>query len=123
MREECNNFNTCSAPICPLCDKEENEYYTWFQDEEICTKNNTPTWVKRQKKISRKAKDNLTYFTFEMLNRNCVIKDGIVGLDPDSPEDPQLKKWLKLHPIKRELSEEERKEIGERLNKSARSKK
>jgi hypothetical protein len=115
MREECNNFNTCSAPICPLCGKEENENYTWFPDEETCTKNNAPVWGKRQKKIVKMNSDKNRYFTFEMLKHSCIIGRGMQGLDPDQAESHQLKQWFKKHPKKREISEEERQKKSENM--------
>jgi len=77
-------------------------------DEEICTRHKNQ-FIKTQKKIKKKARDVDRYFTFEMLKRDCVVKGGIFGLDPDKDEEPQFKKWLKLHPPKRQISDEERK--------------
>jgi len=84
-------------------------------DEEICRKRNAPAWVKAQRKIAKKTKDNDKYFTYEMLNRNCRITSGIVGLDPDRSEEPQLRSWLARHKLKKELTPEEKQEIRERL--------
>ena len=121
MREGCLNFDTCSAPLCPL-DKDSLENGIWYPDEEICRKRNAPAWVKAQRKIVKKTKDNDKYFTYEMLNRNCKIVSGIVGLDPDKSEEPQLRNWLAHHKPKRQFSEEEKQEIRERL-KQGRAKK
>lgn len=106
-RDTCNKFDSCAAPICPLCSEEENKNYTWFGDEEVCTKHN-PQFVKTQKKIVKKSQDISTYYTYEMLNRNFMIKEGITGLNPDIVEFSQLKKWLQGHKIGRKLTEEER---------------
>jgi hypothetical protein len=53
----------------------------------------------------------------EMLNRDCILKTGIRGLDPDREERPQLQEWMRKHPRKREVTTEERAEIKERLKK------
>lgn len=104
-KEQCNKWNECSAPICPLNSEKEN--FTWFCDEDICTKQ-SPQFVKTQRKILKKSKDKSTYYTYEMLNRNCIIKEGITGLNPDEAESAQLKKWIKNHKHIKELSEEEK---------------
>jgi len=109
MREECSNFDICSAPLCPL-DKDSLENGIWYPDEEICRKRNAPMWVKAQRKIVKKTKDKDKYFTYEMLNRNCKIVSGI------------LRNWLAHHKPKRQFSEEEKQEIRERL-KQGRAKK
>ena len=43
-----------------------------------------------------------------MLQRNCIVKKGIAGLNPDEIEKPQLQKWLDDHPERKELSEEKK---------------
>ena len=50
-----------------------------------------------------------------MLERNCVIRKGIEGLDPDQDEDYQLKKWLRDHPEKKTLSKTERGKIAQKF--------
>jgi len=59
--------------------------------------------VKTQKKISKRTKDNNKYYTYKMLNQNCKICRGILGLNPDKPEEPQLEDWLKKHPQKKAI--------------------
>lgn len=110
MREDCKKFNYCSAPLCPL-DEESLRDGLWYPDEEICTTQPYPNWIKTQRKIARRCKDKDKYFTYEMLDRNCVMGKGMVGLDPDRDEKPQLKRWLRIHPPKRKLSEEEKEEL------------
>ena len=114
--EDCRHWDYCSAPICPL-DKVKNLNYLWYPEEEICRLKlkDIPNWVRVQRKIIKKNPDINKYFTFEMLNRNFIVKNGIVGLDPDKDEKPQLKKWLKSHPPKRQISEEEKKVISLRF--------
>ena len=119
---ECPRFEICSAPLCPL---EEKELQTkiWFPDDEICKKQPAPKWVATQRKIAKKAKDKNKYFTFGMLNRNCRISKGILGLDPEKDEVSQLAKWLKMHPEKRELTILEKKIIAKRFKKAREEKK
>lgn len=110
--EKCPNV-TCSAPMClfdPMVER-----CCWYPDDEVCKKNFPPDWVKNQKKIRAKTRNVNTYYTFKMLNRNCIIGKGIVGVDPDRPEESQEKSWLKRHPVKRTLTEEEKETLRERF--------
>jgi len=113
---ECPHFRRCSAPLCPLIPKS-LEKGIWYPSEPICRRRPAPEWVKAQKKIKRKTRDVNRYFTFEMLNRNCIIGRGMVGLNPDikKDEEEQLKQWFNKHPRKRSLSAAERAEIRQRL--------
>jgi len=106
-REDCPKFDKCGAPLCPL-DPESLKDGIWYPDEEICKRKNTPAWVRAQRKIAKKTQDTDKYFNYAMLSRNCQIRKGISGIDPDKAEEPQLRKWIKAHPVKRELSEEEK---------------
>ena len=106
-RPACTLYETCNTPLCPLDGSSLNGI--WYPDEEICRSRvhgNLP-WMKAQRKIARCANQTSGYFTLAMLNRNCIIRPGITGLDPNEPEEPQLKRWLDDHPVKREMSEEE----------------
>jgi len=126
MRKECQYYDDCSAPFCPL-DPESLKHGIWYPDEEICQKRSVPDWVRVQRKIAKRTPDMDKYFTFEMLNRNCVIAQGIVGLDPDKEEKPQLKRWLEKHPpkssVKKELTEEEKAVLRERMRKAREARK
>ena len=119
---ECSRFEICSALLCPL-DVENLQNKAWFPDEEYCKKSPVPQWVVNQRKIAKKAKDKNKYFTYDMLKRNCRISKGILGLDPDKDEAPQLAKWFKMHPEKRELSVLEKKIIAKRFKKAREEKK
>ena len=116
-RPACTLYETCNTPLCPLDGSSLNGI--WYPDEEICrsrTQGNLP-WMKAQRKIAKSANRTSGYFTLAMLNRNCIIRPGITGLDPNEPEEPQLKRWLDDHPVKREMSEEEilmRKSLAQR---------
>jgi len=114
--KECSKYETCSALICPL---NFSEIYIWHPDEEICKNKDYSNldWIKNQKKIAKKTKDVTKYFTFQMLNRNYRITKGIIGLDPEKDEGPQLKKWLALHPTMKKMSLTQRKAVAERFRK------
>lgn len=108
----------CDAPLCPL-DKDIEQRY-WFPDEPICKdrKFGMLDWIKNQRKIKKRTLDNSRYFTLEMLKRNCVIRRGIKGLNPDLPcdtEEKTIKKWLARHPPRRSISTDERQRLADRM--------
>ena len=91
-RPACTLYETCNTPLCPLDGSSLNGI--WYPDEEICRSRvdgNLP-WMKAQRKLARVAAGG--YFTVEMLNRLVVIRKGIAGLDPNLPEEPQLRAWF-----------------------------
>jgi hypothetical protein len=54
-----------------------------------------------------------------MLEQNCKISKGIMGLNPDLTLDRierEEEKWLKKHPEKKEKTQEEKEEIRKRFN-------
>lgn len=106
---DCRKYDTCNAPICPL-DEQSLKCGIWYPDEEVCPVRDYVAlpWVQSQRKILKRAGRTDRYFTLSMLERNCIVKGGIEGLDPDEVEAPQLKKWLGAHPEKRAISEKER---------------
>ena len=109
--EECPYFQKCDAPLCPL-DKEK-EKGIWFPKEQICREKRFANilWIRNQKKIRKKASGSYRYFLIQMLDRDCVIRRGIEGLNPDMDsrsEQERIKTWLSKHPPKRELSQSER---------------
>jgi len=117
LKEDCPKYEACSATICPLDNPGEGSI--WYPDDEICKNKDyfDLDWIKNQKKIAKKAKDDSKYFNFQMLNRNCRITKGIVGLEPEKDEGPQLKKWLGLHPAQKKMSLAQRKAVAERFRK------
>jgi hypothetical protein len=106
---DCKYFDGCSAPLCPKDEGVADR--TWFADEDICRLADVPAWVKRQRKISKKAAMG-GYFTLAMLNRDCHISKGIKGIDPDGTDKERAAgeaAWLKNHPvISAELREKKR---------------
>jgi hypothetical protein len=111
----CKHYQRCGAPMCPM--DENSLKCIWYPDEEICMSSayGNLTWIKAQKKIVKAAAQTNRYFTLEMLQTNCIIRKGVIGLDPDIDEKPQLQRWLKEHPAKRILSEEEKKARTQRI--------
>ena len=110
--DQCRHFDCCSAPLC-LLDEKHLKADIWYPDEEICRLKKIPDWIKRQKKIGKKTKDKNTYYTYEMLNRNCKVGKGMTGLNPDKSEESQLEDWLKKHPLKKALSEKQKNNLVE----------
>ncbi|MBW1711517.1 MAG: hypothetical protein JRJ73_16950 [Deltaproteobacteria bacterium] len=103
---ECKRYDTCNAPLCPF-DDQSLKHGIWYPDEEICGMRTHATlpWIQNQKKLVKKTGRADRYFNHQMLERNCIIRKGIEGLDPDQAEEQyQLKKWLKAHPEKRIFS-------------------
>jgi len=97
-RPDCYNWENCSAQLCPM-DESSLANGIWYPDEEVCKKTPAPDWVKRQKKIAKKAKSNDLYFTYEMLNKPFRISPGIEGVDPNIEDwQKEVKKWIKRHP-------------------------
>ena len=97
---DCRYFGECSASICPK--DADVKKATWFPNEGICRLHDIPEWVKRQRKIAKKANStDCFFFTFIMLQRDCRIARGIKGIDPDGTEKERAEAelaWLKAHP-------------------------
>jgi hypothetical protein len=92
---DCKYFKNCSAPMCP-----EDQKNTFYPNDEICMRKDYQklTAVKNQKKIRSRTKDKDRYFTYEMLDRDIIIRTGISGINPDrDDEDSQIENWLKQH--------------------------
>ncbi len=115
--KSCKHYQGCNAPMCPMDEK--SLRCIWYPDEEICMSSayGNLIWIKAQKKIVKALAQTNRYFTLKMLEANCVIRKGIIGLDPNNDEKPQLQRWLKEHPSKRILSEEEKKARTQRIKK------
>jgi hypothetical protein len=67
-----------------------------------------PDWVKRQRKVSRRAAPD-GYFTLAMLTQDCRISKGIKGIDPDGTDRERAAgeaAWFKAHPA---ITEEQKK--------------
>jgi hypothetical protein len=105
---DCSYFEGCTAPLCPK--DAGNAQCAWFADEEICRLADVPEWVKRQRKVSRKAAPE-GCFTVAMLKQDCRIYRGIKGIDPDGSDRERAADemgWFKAHPV---ITEEEREKM------------
>jgi hypothetical protein len=102
---DCKYFDGCSAPLCPKDEGVADR--TWFADEDICRLADVPEWVKRQRKIARKAAMG-GYFTLAMLRHDCRITQGMKGIDPDGTDRERAEEeeaWFTAHPA---ITKEER---------------
>jgi hypothetical protein len=99
MLSDCRYFDGCSAPLCPR--DEGIAKRTWFPDEDICRLADVPEWIKRQRKVSKKADPN-GYFTLAMLRHDCRISKNMKGMDPNRTDKEQAAgetAWFKAHPV------------------------
>jgi hypothetical protein len=114
-QQSCKFYTLCEAPFCPLAASSFKGI--WYPGEDICRSRiyGNLSWIQAQRKLVKAAAEG--YFTMEMLDRDCILKTGIRGLDPDREERPQLQEWMRKHPRKRQVTTEERAEIKERLKK------
>ena len=112
IKENCNKFDTCSAPLCPRDLDSLNEL--WFPTEEICTQVHSK-WIRNQRKIQNKTKCFDTCYTLKMLNRNITIKTGITGIDPDRDPGTEEQKWILKRPERKDMPEDRKAELRERM--------
>jgi hypothetical protein len=95
---ECKYFDGCLAPLCPRDEGAADR--TWFHDEDICRLADSPEWVKRQRKVSRKAAMGAS-FTLAMLRHDCRICKGMKGIAPDGTDTERAAgetAWFRNHP-------------------------
>ncbi|MEM3859516.1 MAG: hypothetical protein QXV17_13915 [Candidatus Micrarchaeaceae archaeon] len=128
--EACKFFNGCSASLCPLDSRVSEKI--WLPEEsdkdEICRNKEFAglQFIKTQKKVARAIKrrnERDDYFSYEMVNRNIVVKSGIRGIlePPDTVKDPMKwyqdkeRKWILIHP---EISKQRIEDMKERGRKS-----
>jgi hypothetical protein len=113
---ECKYFDGCSAPLCPRDEGVADR--TWFPDEDICRLADVPDWVKRQRKVTRKAVMG-GYFTLAMLEQDCRISKGMKGIDPDGTDTERAAceaVWFTAHPVISKEEREKYKATAEKLN-------
>jgi len=131
--KDCKYFHTCSACMCPL--DPDVSARIWLPEEndteEICRNPEFAglQFIITQKKI-RKALRNRTeerddYFTYEMLNRNFIVRPGIRGVPSDPPENVKgstawyarkEKAWISKRP-ERKLSQDDIEKLTSRFKK------
>jgi len=131
--KDCKFFPTCSASLCPL-DPDVSKRI-WLPEEgdteEICRNTDFAglQFVITQKKIRRalrnRKQERDDYFTYEMLNRNFIVRPGIRGVPSDPPENvkdsmawyvEKEKAWLRKHP-ERKLSRDDIEKLTSRFKK------
>jgi hypothetical protein len=110
VSRNCKYFVDCSAPMCPRDTGLANT--AWFADEPICRLHDVPEWVKRQRKIAKTGvNETAGCFTLPMLERRCMIKKGLTGIDPDCTDlewEVAEKRWLEKHPEMKPIPDEDR---------------
>jgi hypothetical protein len=114
---DCKYFDGCSAPLCPKDEGVADR--TWFprtevRDEDICRLADVPAWVKRQRKVSRKAAEG-GYFTLAMLKHDCRIRIGMKGINPDGTDKERAADetaWFKAHPVMTAENREKKRAAG-----------
>jgi len=131
--EDCKFFHTCSASLCPLDPDVSKRIWLPEEDDtrEICR---NPVFaglqfVITQKKIRRalrnRKQERDDYFTYEMLNRNFIVRPGIRGVPSDPPENVKdsmawyarkEKAWISKHP-ERKLSRDDIEKLTSRFKK------
>lgn len=94
----CPRKDKCSAPLCPLDPASMRQ--VWYPGEEICKHRDhlKTTLIRQQKKIQKKTRDKDSYYTYAMLSVECIVKNGITGIDPDRAYNPQVEIWYRKHP-------------------------
>jgi hypothetical protein len=95
----------------------------WYTDEEVCRKQGLGKilWIKNQRKLQKGEKTQKRgYFTKEMLDRNIRLSKTTAGINPDSINTAELEKnWIESRKPIRELSEEEKNVLRDRIKKAS----
>ena len=86
LPQDCKNWATCKAPLCPLDDK--NDKVIWYPEDDICRRRGMPKWVSTQKKIARIVKDKTGYFTLADIQKIQRVSRACVGTNPDGRYKP-----------------------------------
>lgn len=79
--EQCSQYDTCKAPICPL-DTNSVANSLWYPGEQVCVMRGAPSWVKTQRKITKRQPDTTRYFKVADLMAIKVVRKP-VGRNPD----------------------------------------
>jgi hypothetical protein len=111
---DCKYFDGCSAPLCPNDGGMAGRI--WFPDEDVCRLADAPGWVRRQRKISRRAAPG-GCFTAAMIGHDCRIRKGMKGMDPDETGAMRAggeAAWFKAHPVISPELREKLKAAGEK---------
>jgi len=131
--KDCRFFHTCSASLCPLDPDvskriwlpEENDTYEICRNPEFADLQFVITQKKIRRVLRNRKQERDDYFTYEMLNRNFIVRPGIRGIQSDPPENvknsmawyaKKEKAWLKRHP-ERKLSKDDIEKLTSRFKK------
>lgn len=96
---DCPQYDTCSAPLCPL-DLASLHGAVWYANEEVCRKSHggpAPQFIRVQRRIARlKEPETRGYFTYAMLDAVGKVTRGTTGLDVDGIGDKatQERNWI-----------------------------
>jgi hypothetical protein len=114
-QQACKFLHALRSAILPSCGIKLQRHL--YPEEEICRSRSQGnlSWIQAQRRLIKANAEG--YFTMEMLGRDCILKSGIRGLDPDREEKPQLQEWMKKHPRKREVTDEDRTRRTDHLKK------
>jgi len=113
--KDCRFFHTCSASLCPLDPDiskriwlpEENDTYEICRNTEFAGLKFVITQKKIRRALRNRKQERDDYFTYEMLNRNFIVRPGIKGAPSDPPENVKdsiawyarkEKAWISKHP-------------------------
>ena len=113
--KDCPYYDNCSANLCPLDSivskriwlPEENDNYEICRNPEFAGLQFIITQKKILRALRNRTEERDDYFTYEMLNRNIIVRPGIRGVPLDPPENvkdsmawyaEKEKAWLRRHP-------------------------
>jgi hypothetical protein len=98
MERECQHYDDCDAPLCPLRTRGQNSHYAWFGWDEVCQKEgDVPFWLKQQREIDSqiKIRNRHTVFELMMLEAPLKITRHVKGLNPEAEDNSfEIRKWF-----------------------------
>ncbi len=139
LPSECKFYGSCSASLCPLDPELKNKAWCPEENEidEICRNREFAglqfIFLRTQKKIARatrnKRRGRNDIFSYNMLNRNIVVRSGIEGIPepPDTIRDIEKwysdkeRKWVEEHHEISQYRSDNLRQRGKSLAESRRS--
>ena len=119
----CKNADVCKAPLCPLDTTKSDFKQVWYPGEPICSAKEYQSvyWIRNQRQIASVAGSKKGFFTLRMLKATKVVKDGILGIDPDSlPSERKRLTEPDRRPKRSALSRGRGQRLGSRSDKASR---